>query len=733
VKKLSFFLLVAVITVLITATMLEKLYGTFFVATYVYGAWWFVALWALLAFSAVFYICQRKVFRRPATFVLHLSFLIILFGALITHLTGVQASLHLRVEESTHLMLDSDTQLTRNLPFQVKLIRFNVHTYPGTQSPMDYISVVTISNNEQTDTLTISMNRIGSYHSYRFYQSGYDPDMQGAHLTVSYDPWGITLTYVGYGLLFLSMLLLLVLPHEGFRPLLHQMHSKIEIFACLMFLLPFYCYTAQAQDVPKVLPRHVAAEFGNLHVYYNGRVCPFQTMAIDFTTKLYGRSSYHGYSAEQVTTGFMLFPTSWIDQPIIKIKKGVVGQILKTDRSCVSYNDFFNLGSYRLDESLIDMRQKGTLAVNRAVVEADEKMNLLLMLFNGQLLKIYPAQQQWYSQADNLPEELPHNQWFFIKHSMDYIGELAVQGNYSELVHTLAKIRDYQVKTMGADNLPTPLRFKAEKCYNQINYIKPLAMVLLTIGIVAFLLLLFVSPSAVWHRRFHYLLLLLLIIVIGYLLFYITLRSFVSQHLPLANGYEVMVFMSFSSLLLTLCFWKRYPSIRSYGFIMAGLTLLVAMMGQSNPQITHLMPVLASPLLSIHVCVIMLSYTLFAFIMLNSLAALLTRRSSLKAVFNSYYTGLLMLYPAIFFLTAGIFIGAIWANVSWGRYWGWDPKEVWALITMFIYSFPLHRKSIRWFNNPLHFHLYMILAFLSVVITYFGVNFFLGGMHSYAG
>jgi len=199
-------------------------------------------------------------------------------------------------------------------------------------------------------------------------------------------------------------------------------------------------------------------------------------------------------------------------------------------------------------------------------------------------------------------------------------------------------------------------------------------------------------------------------------------------------------------MLLTLCLWHRHTQIRSFGFIMAGLTMLVAMMGQSNPQITPLMPVLSSPLLSIHVCVIMMSYTLFAFITLQSIAWLITRKGSPQEV-------MLLLYPALFLLATGIFIGAIWANVSWGRYWGWDPKEVWALITLLIYSIPLHKGL--WFKRPPLtpplgrglelrvkngfkfkgeglFYLYMILAFLSVIITYFGVNFFLGGMHSYA-
>ena len=227
----------------------------------------------------------------------------------------------------------------------------------------------------------------------------------------------------------------------------------------------------------------------------------------------------------------------------------------------------------------------------------------------------------------------------------------------------------------------------------------------------------------------------ILVLAILYLGYLIGLRGYISGHLPLTNGYETMQFMAFCTLILTLLLYRRYTLIMPYGFLLTGLTLLVNMMGQSNPQITLLMPVLASPLLSIHVCVIMLAYSLMAFCLFNGITALLLPKTPMydKQIGQLTRMSKLMLYPALFCLTAGIFIGAIWANVSWGRYWGWDPKEVWALITMMVYAVPLHQASIPFLRNPKWFHLYMILAFLSVLFTYFGVNFVLGGMHSYAG
>ena len=469
-------------------------------------------------------------------------------------------------------------------------------------------------------------------------------------------------------------------------------------------------------------------------------------MAIDFTTKLYGSPTYKGLSAEQVVTGWMLFPTSWTDQPFIKIKGKALHELLQTDENYVSYDDFFHLGSYRLDDALAQMHSGVEVPEARAINEADEKMNLLLMLWNGQLLKLYPVQTfnsqlstvnfQWYSQMDNLPDSMPHDQWFFIKHSMDYVGELAVQHDYQELTTTLQKIRQYQQKTMG-DNLPSDFQFKAEKLYNSLNYIKLLAIFLLTIGIIAYIVGIVSSiRQRTIPRWFRVLLMATAVVSFIYLLLFFTLRTIVSGHIPLANGFEVMVFMSACSLL----FATIRPTQRSYGLIVAGLTLLVAMMGQSNPQITPLMPVLSSPLLSIHVCLVMLSYTLFAFLALNSLATLISSKNpSLispkgrspkipETPLLGRGRGRFQLKTAVFLLAAGIILGAIWANQSWGRYWGWDPKEVWALITLMVYTIPLHVKRV----NGQWIHLYMIFAFLTVIITYFGVNFFLGGMHSYA-
>ena len=172
-----------------------------------------------------------------------------------------------------------------------------------------------------------------------------------------------------------------------------------------------------------------------------------------------------------------------------------------------------------------------------------------------------------------------------------------------------------------------------------------------------------------------------------------------------------------------------------FGYLLCGFSLLVSMMGESNPQITQLMPVLSSPLLSFHVMTVMAAYALLGFTMLNGVTALALyalRRGCREEEKQLQRLSQLLLYPAVFLLAVGIFLGAIWANVSWGRYWGWDPKEVWALVTLLVYTLALHEGSLPRFRQPLFFHIYVTGAFFCVLITYFGVNFLLGGMHSYA-
>ena len=552
------------------------------------------------------------------------------------------------------------------------------------------------------------------------------------------------------------------------------------------------------------LPHDVANEFGNLLVYHNNRICPLQTLARDYTIKLTGKTSYKDFSAEQVLLGWFFYYDEWRNEPMIKIKGKDAQQTLGIEGKYASFNDFTSPEGYKL----IGTRGKNFSA-------ADEKYNLIMMHLTGSLLKIFPHQTQdssklstesspklgevpkaegyansqlstlnsqlstihWFALNDNLPADMPQAEWLFIRKSMNLVAEYIAHNQYNEAIDLIRKIRRYQDTQLGTLT-PSKTRITAERIYNHLNFNRPLAMALMTIGILLYVITIISNKTPRWSW-------LILTPTAIYLLFAISLRGYIANHFPLSNGFETMQFLAliasllpFLNLLFRGAFKKRRSSqssilnllspclrgtskaegVNNSSFLIpnstliCGIALMVATMSELNPRITLLMPVLQSPLLSIHVMVIMISYTLFALITLNAIVNLikiktntqLSTKSSHKlgevpkaegyansqpSTLNSQFSTLTF---ALFLLTAGIFIGAIWANVSWGRYWGWDPKEVWALITMLIYSLPLHRASLKTFQNPRFLNWYYIFAFLSVVITYFGVNFILGGLHSYA-
>ena len=729
-----------IIVILMAATIMEKLHGTEYALENIYCADWMIALWGVATLSSIVYLLQRKLHKQPVTLCLHLAFAVILIGALVTHTTGKQGQTHLRMGEYTNqYVLDNGN--TEKFPFSISLHDFEVTQYAGTQTPMDFVSTIVIYDDERIEG-TVSMNNIFKHRGYRFYQSGYDNDEKGTFLSVSHDPWGIGITYAGYVMLLISMLMFFLQPDSRFRKTLRKCTAVISLL--------FFATATEAQELPRTLPADVAGKFCNLHVYYNGRICPLQTLAIDFTAKVHGKKNYKEYTAEQVLCGWFFFYDEWKKEPMIKIKGKEVQRTLGIDGSYASLTDFTDRNGYKLETALREMDNRNV----KNFAAANEKFSIISMLCTGTLLKIFPHKNPiteevvWHSLADRLPQEIPQEKQLFINKSMNLVAEKIAMNNYEEVTATIDKIRKYQIKESG-NSTPPETAFKAEKLYNSANSNKPLAMACLTIGTITFLFFCLRSRENVsvisnvceksqgyFKTTFIYVTLkTLALAVIAYISMQIVLRWYISGHVPLSNGHETMIFMAWCSMLMTPFAGRRTRLLLPFGYIVCGFTLLVASMSEATPQITLLIPVLQSPLLCIHVLVIMISYTLLAFTMLNGIAAFIikgTRKDSEEDIAALQRTSTLMLYPAVFLLAAGIFIGAVWANVSWGRYWGWDPKEVWALITMLVYSATLHSGSIKAMRRPMFFHAYCIVAFLSVLITYFGVNFILGGMHSYA-
>ena len=719
-RHFTLILYILLIVVLGIATFVESAKGSSFVMEYIYHSVPFMVLWGVLSVLMIFSLLRKKNFQVGPKILLHFSFLLILAGALTTFLTSKKGMIHLRMGKPTFQFVEEGTRKVVDLPFTLTLDTFYIDYYPGTEAPADYVSIATsdelraTSGHAEQDsslftlhsslTHTISMNNILTHKGYRFYQSSFDGDRRGSWLSVNYDPWGTGITYAGYLLCIIAMIGLMVHPRGGFKSLLKKAtsdgrratsspsltlprregrpcgtdFSSLITRSSLLVALIALVTTAFAQGTKKlsIVPLEEAEEKVGMQVIYHDRVVPLNTLARDFVKKLYGKDSFSGLTPEQILLSWQRHPEEWAYVPAIKIKSAELRAALGLEGKYARMVDLFEfdkITTYRLKPYIRDFSAPTDIKpspLQKAAIETDEKVALVLMLQNGTLIRPLPT--------------------------------------------------DGSVEPLSKEEL------QAELLYNRIPFTKILFMFNLTMGILilaASYKLRTTSKSYLSLAARSSLLVALTFHLTGYLL-----RWYIGGRIPLSNGYETMQFLALCIMAFAFFMSRRFHPAIPFGFLLSGFALLVSYLGQMNPQITPLMPVLVSPWLSLHVSVIMMAYALFAFILLNGVWALCVPREAERLMTYSR----LMLYPALFLLTAGIFIGAVWANVSWGRYWGWDPKEVWALITMLVYALPLHAASLPWFRKSRFFHIYTIAAFLSVLITYFGVNFFLGGMHSYA-
>ena len=693
--------MVLVAVVLAAGTVFERYRGAEWVADHFYGSWWFAVLLGLVAvgsLSRVYTLIRSKLIRSHfSSLLIHIAIPVILLGGALTSWTGEHYSITLAPGETKE---------------GITLERFEVLYYPGTRTPMDFVSHVTVADGSAVRKADISMNHILRYDGRRYYQEDYD-DQGRTTLSVSHDPWGIPVSYTGYAMLLLGL---------GWLVIKRLPSHSLSLILLLIFNLQFAIFNS-AQAVPRTLPQNTASKMGEMYTLYKGRICPLQTFAKDFTTKLTGKATYEGLSSEQVLSGFIFYYSDWA--PI-------------------------------LDE-VSPKRQKES----RALVE---------MLLSGRSLKLFPVADStgtlgWYAQNDDLPMTVSDDEYIFIRKHLSYCQELVVKGDYSALEKVFEKIKLFQEKR-AADVLPSPTRVKAERLYNALTTGRWLAMLTLTLGILLFAYSLWKkgsdgevkkgicpphSPLTPLSLLSHSLALLYLILLTSYLLLIFILRWIAGGHIPMAGGFDSMNLMAIAIGILGLVFsfkqsdnqailpgskgdtaCDRSGAKQSSAMLSMGFCLLVAMMSGSNPPVTNLMPVLSSPLLCLHVAVIMMSYALFFFLMMIGIAGLISGKKTFNFQFSIFNLAKRLLYPAVFLLALGIIIGALWANISWGNYWTWDPKEVWALITLIVYAFPLH-PSLSVSREPKKFFLYCTLAFLSVIITYFGVNILLGGMHSYGG
>ena len=753
VKKIIFILYILVLVCMAAATIVEKSQGTDYAHAHYYGAWWFILLWAVLAALGAFYIIKRKV-KCASTLALHLSFIIILAGALLTHISAKRGMIHLRIGQPTDTYMAQDEEQgmkEEKLPFSLCLKKFEAKMHDGTNAVADYSSKFTVTDGDETSEGEVSMNNIYSHRSYRLYQSSYDEDGKGSVLAINADPYGIPVTYTGYALLFISLVWMLFDPKGGYRKLLKSPLLKKGALMTALILSMGNIQTLHAESATgnlqnAVLPKETAEKFGELHILYNDRICPVQTFALDFCKKIYGARSYQGLTAEQVLSGWVFYGNTWANEPFIKIKSGEMKTAMNLP-DYASLNTFFNreMGGYTIGQYVQEYYNGQQDKFHQQAADIDGKIQIIMELREGISLKVLPytftknvkatkdhsfikaGTTTWFSPVDKLPQAVEHQHALYIRNVFSLLNGDVKAGNTSRVNEFFVKMKKYQEVSSG-NSLPTATQYKAERINNAFPFATILFMANLTLGFIA----LFYTIYRMTKKREIKVLNIALPILLGVsflaLTFGLALRWIISGNIPMSNGYESMLTVAWFVMLISILMQLRIRIVMVFGFLISGFFLLVSHINQMDPAIGQMMPVLNSPLLSIHVSIIMMSYALLSLTFICGIMGICLRShgEELQALSRIF------LYPALTTMGFGIFIGAIWANVSWGNYWSWDSKETWALITFMIYAVVVHTQSLPVFRKPLVYHIYITLAFLSIAMTYFGVNYFLTGMHSYA-
>lgn len=760
---------------LAAATFIEKYQGTSVARRMMYNQplFYLLPLLMLVQFLAMSLRLHLWRQRKYGTCLLHIALAVILAGALVTHLFGFEGIVHIREGETTAQLLLRDGS-TRQLPFSLRLDDFKLTRYPGSRSPSSFESFLTITSGEGARAGHIYMNKVIHEQGYRLYQSSYDTDELGTVLSVNHDPWGTGITYAGYLLLLAALLLIPANPESRFRRLIRELSKatpasascrktvSILFFACLPVCLPA-CLAAQVprQLQKNTIPVSQAGQWARLQVQCpTGRIEPLDTYTSKLLRKLYRSDTYQGLCSGQVIFGFLLNPSYWNNVPLIRqTNKELARQLSLPPDKYIRFSDLFDEDGHYLLADAAERASSRPAALRtrleKDLLKLDEKANILYSLQQGRMLSLFPLPDdaaggpsspsgvdagKWYSPGDDLSVFSGKDSLFVSKIFPWYLSEAREAlhtGNWSSAGEVFSMINTYQQKRSPA-RLLTDRQVSWELFYNRADL-----FFLCAIGYaVAGLLLLFFSLCHLlkfrhWLRTVTRLLAASILLLFLVQTFGIGIRWYIAGRAPWANAYESMVYVAWATALAGLLFIRRSSLTLALAAFFAGIILFVAHLNFMDPEITPLVPILKSYWLLIHVAVVTASYGFFGISFLLGLLSLCFIASGRKSVhFQPYIHELriineISLHIGLYLLTAGIFLGAVWANESWGRYWGWDPKETWALITMILYALVLHARLVPSLRSDYAFSLLSVLSFSSVLMTYFGVNYYLSGLHSY--
>ncbi|EAH9112686.1 cytochrome C biogenesis protein [Campylobacter jejuni] len=652
------------------------------------------------------------------------------------------------------------------LPFDIYLRDFVLDRYPGSMSPASYASEITVKNNNENFDYRIFMNNVLDYDGYRFYQSSYDQDEKGTVLSVNKDPGKIP-TYIGYFLLCLGMFMNFLNPHSRFRTLARLInkdtlkHTSVIIF---ILLLSFGSEKTFAQDLNSTLPvvnTNHAKALATLIVQKSadGRMVPFDTLSREILEKIHQSDSYKGQNSNAVMLSMLVDVDKWQMEPFILMPQNqavrdAIANILEIPSAkYISYKDFFDENNrYKLQKYVENANRKNPNArgvFDKEIIKLDERANVVNLVFSGELFKFIPIQNNpnnvWlapFSAVTTLKGDEGHIVLALIQNYFSAVENAFKDGNWTRADEGLKFIKEYQEK-IGYKVMPSKTKVEMEIFSNKAEIFVKLAPVYLIAGFL--LLILVFSKMVVPNLKISFIF--KVVYVLNVLAFVIHtvglgLRAYLSGHAPWSNGYESMVYIAWALSLSGIFFSRKSPIALSLTSILSGVVLMVAHLSEMNPQITNLVPVLNSYWLSIHVSVITASY---GFLGLCALLGIFTlflmcflkkdgkyNLNILRNITEATRINEMAMIFGLCLLTVGNFLGAIWANESWGRYWSWDSKETWALVSILVYAAILHLRMIPKYCNQFVFALWSMFAYWVIIMTYFGVNYFLTGLHSYA-
>ena len=660
--------------------------------------------------------------------------------------------------------------LPLELPFSIRLNDFIAEKYPGTEnSYSSFKSKITVEDSPSFD-YEIFMNHVLDHRGYRFFQASFSPDEKGTVLSVNHDFWGTWITYVGYILLYLSMMGIFFIGDTRFKQLSKRLikmsAKKILVIALLigagnlqaqthLHETPLTSFNFDSLIQADAFSEAHAQKFGSLVIQdAGGRMKPANTFSSELLRKVSKYDTYKGMNSDQVFLSILNNPAVWYNVPIIYLKRGndslrkITGVAPKSKyASLVSFFDA--QGNYKIASQL---EQAYRVAVpnqfQKDFIEVDRRVNLLYSALEGKILRVFPipddANNKWvsYPELDEAPFQ--GNDSLYVHNVLPlYFQSLRIakqSGNYKQSDELLESLKGFQ-KKFGSEVLPSVDKINTEILYNKYDIFKKLFSWYLYVGTLFFVFLIiqiFYNKRLI--RRFNNFFSAGIILLFGLHTAGLIARWFISGHAPWSDAYESMIYVAWATMLFGLLFGRKSKlTIAATAFVTA-MILMIAHWNWMDPAIANLQPVLDSYWLMIHVAVIVGSYGPFALSMIIGVVSLILMRLTTtqnkdklkRSVKELTIVNELSLTVGLIMLTIGNFLGGMWANESWGRYWGWDPKETWALISIMVYAFVLHMRLIPGMRGRWLFNLMSIVAFASILMTYFGVNFYLSGLHSYA-